>query len=81
MTETDIKDIVEDINDIRKMSKNEWYYYTSVKFGIKLKAFGTWIQRIERGQFQDGSPMGMTVIGFKNWLANWLKGTDNYVTT
>lgn len=81
MTDNDIKMIVEIVNRIRRNNKNSWYTYYSEHFGIKIKGYKTWIQRIEYGSFHDGSPMEMKVSEFKQWLENWLKEVRDDVTT
>lgn len=75
MTHKEAMILVEDINRVRKNHKDQWWYYHDKVFNIKLKGFNTWIQRIERKNYIDGSPMEMSVKQFKEWLTDWLVGT------
>ena len=72
MTQKLAQAIVKDVNDVRKQSRDTWYIYEYKPLGLKLKGYKTWIQRIELGNFIDGSPMNMPVTKFKEWLTDWL---------
>ena len=78
-----VSTIVEEINQTRReygkhKGQDVWWYYQNNQYGIRLKAFKTWIQRIEANGFKDGSPMAMNVKEFKLWLTDWLQTCLSY---
>jgi YD repeat-containing protein len=59
----------------RKANKNKWFALSVTKDGktVQLKAYNTWIQRIEITHpdghtTKDGSPDGMSVKAINEWL-------------
>ncbi len=63
-------EFVTEINALRLSSKKNWYVWGGEVNGvrIRLKGFGTWIQRIEIGGIVDGSTMDISVAAFKKYL-------------
>ncbi len=64
------EEFVTEINSLRLSSKKNWYVWTGEVNGVRvrLKGFGTWIQRIEAGGITDGSSMDISVKRFKGYL-------------
>jgi len=63
------------INKKRLNNKNKWYVLQLNVNGvdISLKGYNTWIQRLEIGNLNYSSGMGISVSEFKNFLQDTLK--------
>jgi len=67
----DIKETIKDINKTRKANKNQWWSYVTPLFTIK--AYNTWIQRINTREFTDSGPSDCSVKEFNSYLTSILK--------
>jgi len=76
------KDFIKLANGERLSNKNEWVFLNEAVNGVDIqyKAFGTWIQFIKAGDFNDGSGSGLNVSEFKQYLLEILQyiNADKY---
>ncbi len=68
-------EIIKEINAVRKASKDNWWVYSG-EFGgksVSIKAYKTWVQRIEIGNLTDSGVADCSVKVFNQQLEEWLK--------
>ena len=71
-----MKELIKDINNKRKANKNKWWFYSGKTLSgqdFKIKAYNTWIQRLEIGDLIYSSGMDIKVSEFNNILESNLK--------
>lgn len=85
LTPADALDTVENvenaINKARRHARREnggqdaWFVYVGTVEGrsVRLKSYGTNVQRFECPAWTDGGPMDPTVGGFRKWMADTLR--------
>lgn len=72
----DIDKLLKDINRVRKTNKDSWYFIsgqTTSGMNFKIKAFNTWIQKLEIGDLTYSSGMDIKVSEFNDFLRSNLK--------
>jgi len=63
--------IIKEINQARLAAKGGWWTYVSRDNRIRIKGYGTWIQRLEHDNSVYSGPMDCTVKEFKDFLLGW----------
>jgi pantothenate kinase-related protein Tda10 len=68
-----ISEFIKEVNDLRKQNKNKWVagVFTVEGQAVGYKAYGTWVQRIERNGIRDGNSQ-CSVKDFNKFLNDFL---------
>ena len=73
---TSFEELIKHINSHRRRNKNQWWTYMATTPGgmeFKIKAYNTWIQRLELGDLTYSNSMDAKVSEFTTFLKEILK--------
>jgi len=68
-------EIARTINSARLANKNDWYFctITTEKDSVRVKGYGTWLQKFLINGIDHSNGMGMTVKEYKEYLSKSLQ--------